>query len=94
MSFFIQQGKIFGFGPEAEEIQKLDTTVTHNLGDEQSVGLMNYELGIQVKSNLKTYSRKLILNKSFDLLEKSGKLSDYRLFRKASLEKIDENRLE
>ena len=76
------RGKIFGFGPEAEsqsttfkissatneELHKLDTTATHNLGEERSVGLMNYELGIRGKSNLETSSRKLILNKSFDLL--------------------------
>ena len=67
-----------------EELRKLDTTATHNLGEERSVGLMNYELGIRGKSNLETSSRKLILNKSFDLLEKSGKLSKYRSFRKAS----------
>ena len=96
--FAMQRGKIFGFGPEAEsesitfkissatteELQKLDTTSTHNLGEERSVGLLNYELGIRGKTNLETSSRKLILNKSFDLLEKSGKLSNYRSFRKAS----------
>ena len=77
--FSTQRGKIFGFGPEAEsqsttfkissatneELQKFDTTATHNLGEERSVGLMNYEFGIRGKSNLETSSQKLILNKSF-----------------------------
>ena len=55
-------------------MEKLNTTATHNLGEERSVGHIIYEAS----------SRKLILNKSFDLLEKSGKLSKYRSFRKTA----------
>ena len=82
------RGKVFGFRPEAEkecstfkissatteELERLNNTLTHNLGEERSVGLINYELDIRGKSNLESSSRKLVLNKSFDLLEKSGKL--------------------
>ena len=96
--FSTQRGKIFGFGPEAEsptvtfkvsaatdeELQKLNLTAVHNLGEERSVGSINYELGIRGKGNLETSSKKLLLSKSFDLLEKSGKLSEYKSFRKAS----------
>ena len=74
--FSTQRGKIFGFGPEAEsptvtfkissateeEMQKLNTTTVHNLGEERSVGNINYELGIRGKRNLEASSKKLILN--------------------------------
>ena len=91
----IQRGKIFGFGPNAdeptatfkistatdEEMEKLNLTATHNLGEDWSVGNINYELGNRGKANLKASSRKLLLNKSFDLLEKSGNLYKYHSFR-------------
>ena len=94
----LQRGKIFGFGPEAEdpsktfkisaaseeEIQKLNKTSVHNLGEERSVGSINFELGIRGKRNLESASKKLLLKKSFDLLENSGKLSEFRKFRKAA----------
>ena len=95
--FSTQSGKIFGFGPEAEksgmtfkvstateeEMQKLNSTAVHNLGDERSVGNINYELGIRGKRNLEA-SKKLLLNKSFDLLEKSGDLPKFQSFRTAA----------
>ena len=65
-------------------MQKLNNAATHNLGEERSVGHVNYELGIRGKANLEASSRKLILNKSFDLVEASGKLSTYKSFRKAA----------
>ena len=93
-----QRGKIFGFGPEAteecvafkistaseEEMEKLNSAPIHNLGEERSVGSINYELGIRGKRNLESSSKKLILNKSFDLLEKSGHLLPSQLNRQAA----------
>ena len=96
--FSTQRGKTFGFGPEAEksgmtfkvstateeEMQKLNSTAVHNLGEERSVGNINYELGIRGKRNLEASSKKLLLNKSFDLLEKSGDLPKFQSFRTAA----------
>jgi len=58
--------------------------LTYNLGEERSVGLINYELDIRGKSNLESTSQKLVLNKSFDLLEKFGKLSEFCSYRNAA----------
>ena len=96
--FCTQSGQIFGYGPEAqsdpvtfkiatataEELEKVNKASVHNLGEERSVGSVNYEIGICGKGNLETSSKKLLLNKSFDLLEKTGKLSEYRSYKKAS----------
>ena len=96
--FSTQRGKIFGFGPAAEksgmtfkvstateeEMQKLNSTAVHNLGEERSVGNINYELAIRGKRNLEASSKKLLLNKSFDLLEKSGDLPKFQSFRTAA----------
>ena len=48
--FSTQRGNIFGFGATIkvssatnEELQKLDITATHNLGEERSIGHVNYE---------------------------------------------------
>ena len=56
----------------------------HNLGEERSVGLINYELSIRGKENLEASSRKLVLNRSFELLEKTGKLNKFRMYKKAA----------
>ena len=48
------------------------------------MGSVNYELGIRGKGNLEASFKKLLLNKSFGLLEKTGKLSEYRSCKKAS----------
>ena len=96
--FATQHGKIFGFGPEAasptttfkiaaateNELIKLNLTSVHNLGEERSVGSINHELGIRGKRNLEAASKKHVLNKSFDLLERSGNMSDFANFRKAA----------
>ena len=96
--FSIQHGKIFGFGPEAEmspmifkvstvmeeEIHKLNSTEVYNLGEERSVGNINYELEIRGKRNLEASSKELLLNKSFDLLEKFGDLPKFQSFRKSA----------
>ena len=41
-------------------------------------------MGIRSKRNLEASSKKLLLNKSFDLLEKSGDLPKFQSFRKAA----------
>ena len=42
----------------------------HNLAEERSVGNGNNELKIRGKSSLECVSKKLVLNKSFDLLKR------------------------
>ena len=44
----------------------------HNLGEVRSVGSINNEIRIRGKRNLESASRKLVLNKSFDLIEASN----------------------
>ena len=85
--FALQKGAIFGFGEEAnddtgtvlkisnvskEQLDVLDKVQTHNLGEERSVGFVNYEIGIRGKGNLNCVSTKMVLNKSFDLLKSKG----------------------
>ena len=84
--FSIQKGALFGFGPHAEnstgtlfkistaskdEKEKLDKTATTNLHEERSVGFLNYEISVHGRQNLEAASKKMVLNKSFDLVEKS-----------------------
>ena len=88
-----QKGAIFGFGPHAEEdtgkllkiseiseteMTELDKVAIHNLEQERSVGFVNYELGIRGKRNLECSSKKMVLNKSADLLSDSRKLKSFR----------------
>lgn len=94
--FDVQRGAIFGFGTHAnddtgsvfnvskateDEMKELDKTSVHNLSEERSVGSVNNELRIRGKRNLESVSRKLVLNKSFDLIEKKSP-EEYRRFRK------------
>ena len=82
--FDVQRGAIFGFGTHADddtgpllkvadataaEMTELDRTIVHNLAEERSAG-----------RNLVSASRKLVLNKSFDLIEKRkpGEYLNYR----------------
>ena len=65
-------------------MEKLNKASVHNLGKERPVGSVNYVLGIHGKGNLEASSKKLLLNKSFGLLEKTGELSEYRSYKKAS----------
>ena len=37
----------------------------HNLGEENTVGCVNYEIGIRGKANLESVSRKIVLNRTF-----------------------------
>ena len=54
------------------------------MGEERSVGGINNELKIRGKRNLESASRKLVLNKSFDLIEKKNNPSQIVKFRKAA----------
>ena len=50
-------------------IKTLDEHVpVHNIGEERNVEMVNYESSIRGKNQLKTVSRKLVINKSYDLL--------------------------
>ena len=97
--FALQKGAIFGFGEEAnydtgtvlkisdvskEQLEVLDKIQTHNLGEERSVGFVNYEIGIRGKENLNCVSKKMVpkkmvLNKSFNLL-KSKDVPSFKIF--------------
>ena len=46
-----------------EEMDKLNIASVHNLGEERSIGSINYELVIRGKGNLEASSKELILNK-------------------------------
>ena len=76
----------------SKEISLLDRNVpTHNLGEERSVGFINYEIGIRGKRNLESASKKMVINKSSDLIE--GSKNDFRKFRKQAneIDKIKKN---
>ena len=85
--FANQRGAIFGFGPcseqdtgtvlkiskaEERKRQKLEKAPVHNLKEEKSVGEINYELHIRGKEHLEAVSRKLVLNKNMDVLDKAN----------------------
>ena len=67
-----------------ENIKNLDNVQIHNLSEERSVGYVNYELGIPGKQNLEAASRKMVLNKSVDLITNSG--DKFKKFRKPAAE--------
>ena len=84
--FSEQQGTIFGFGPKATEDagtvlkmttaeepkrRKLSKAPVHNLNKERSVGFINYEISISGKRFLETASRKMLINKRIDILDKT-----------------------
>lgn len=94
--FSDQRGAIFGFGPNAEEDtgtilkiegisqakrMKLMKAPIHNLNEERSVGFINYEISIRGKQYLEAASRKMIINKSSDLLDQMD-ASDINKFSK------------
>ena len=94
--FDLQRGAVFGFGTHAnddtgtlfkvssatdKEKEELELTSVHNLGEERSVGSINNEIRIRGKRNLESASRKLVLNKSFDLIEASN-AEEFLKFRK------------
>ena len=92
--FSDQRGAMFGFGPKAdddtgtllkvsnvggEKRQKLNKVAVHNLNEERSVGFVNYEVHIRGKHCLEAAYRKVIINKSMDLLESAepGDINKY-----------------
>ena len=48
----------------------MEKAVVHYLADEQSVGSFNNEIKMRGKRDIEIASKKLVLNKSFDLVEK------------------------
>ena len=81
--FDTQKGSIFDFGTHAEDEPesvfkissatqnvevKLEKAVVHNLTEERSVCSFNNEIKMRGKRNIKSASRKLVLNKIFDLV--------------------------
>ena len=86
-----QKGAIFGLGKSTTK--ETDKTVVkicnmegdeiavkvHNVGEERNVGMINYELSITGKGNLDSVLRKLVLNRSADLVQdKSASFGKYR----------------
>ena len=74
-----QKGVIFGFRKSA--IRETDKIVVKicNMEEERNVGMINYELPIRGKRNLDSVSRKLVLNRSADLVQdKSASFGKYR----------------
>ena len=56
-----------------DEMKALNKTTVHNLAEERSVGSLNNELKMRGKMNMESVSRKMILNKSFDLEGRESK---------------------
>ena len=71
----------------ADKIKKMDEAKVqvHNLGEENTVGCVNYEIGIRGKANLESVSRKIVLNRCSDLLEKANP-NKIKTFRKQAIE--------
>ena len=80
------RGAIFGFGPKANndtdttlkiegvsqaKRRKLVNAPIHILNEERSVGFINYEISIRGKQHLEAPSRKMIINKSSDILDQA-----------------------
>ena len=97
--FEYQKGAIFGFGGTKDdetgtvlkicnltdaELVKLDQAQVHNLSEERSVGFLNYEIDIRGKQHLEAASRKMVLNKSSDLISEPG--DSFKKFRKPAVE--------
>ena len=107
--FSIQCGALFGFGLKANEStgtllklstasaavkEKLNQAPIHNLNEKRSVGFITREVNIRGTDQLEPASKKkMILNKSINLLEKSlHKPKKFLSFEKAS-ESINEIKL-
>ena len=59
----------------ADKIALLDKNVQlHNIGEEQHVGMVNSELSIKGEQNLDIVPRKLVLNRSEDLIQNKSML--------------------
>ena len=77
---------------DEEEVNVLNTVHVHSLGEEHNVGLFNYEINIRGKKNFEIASRKLVLNKSNDLIFNTQTNTSYKNFRKTAKE-ITTNKL-
>ena len=92
-----QKGAIFGFGNTAGEdtgkILKISSlpdrsiladTPVHNLGEERSVGMLNYELNFRGREHFNTSSQNVVVNKSTDLI--SDSFDKFKKFRKQAID--------
>ena len=60
-------------------LSTLDKNVqVHNIGEERNVGMITYELSIRGKDNLYSATRKVVLNRSIDLIKTNKQ--DFRKF--------------
>lgn len=88
-----QKGAIFGFGNTANadtgHVLKITSladksilidTPVHNLGEERSVGWLNYELNFRGREHFNTSSQNLVVNKSTDLITDS--FANFKKFRR------------
>ena len=62
----------------------LNTVQVHNLGEEHNAGLFNYEISKRRKKKFDDTSRKLVLNKSNDLIFNPQTNTSYKKLRKAA----------
>jgi hypothetical protein len=106
--FSQQRRALFGFGPKANEEtgtllkvssvvdavkrRKLSKASVHNLNEERSVGFINYEIHKRGKQCWESASKKMIINKSMDLLEKVEPKQIRKLRRQA--QEIKENKVQ
>jgi len=92
-----QKGAIFGFGITASndtghvlkicevgDTTQLQNVPIHNLGEERSVGLLNYEIGVRGQHNFNSASQSIVQNKASDLIHKS--YTQMRWYRKQASE--------
>ena len=70
-----------------EKFNVLNTVQVHNLGEEHNVGLFNYEISIRGVKDFEAASRKLVLNKSNDLIVNPQTNKSYKNFKKSAKEK-------
>ena len=95
--FARQKGAIFGFSDNADEdtgtvlkiseldsesMNKLNKTAVHNIGEERNVGRFNYEVTIRGKQSIDVISKKLVLNKSFDLIQEMALNGEFKKYKK------------
>ena len=84
--FELQRGAIFGFGKfaddetdkvlkistlESSKCRKLNQAPVYNLNEERSAGWVNHEINICGKKHLESVSRRMVINKSVELLHKA-----------------------
>ena len=65
---------------EIEHMKQSKLPPIQNMGADRSVGFSNYETGIRIKKNFVSASRKIIFNKSNDIIDKKANFV-FRKFR-------------